>query len=201
MFPIEIWVVILDYVADAARTYCSTRSRPIDVRLRLLCREFSSHAKLRELSYLFAPIGTFLDNLNLVQSFLAFSMSDRNDNMFDNMFKISGTIALRMSISTRNGCTKFCMDPFYHQMLDHAEKSLFAQPALLQLEYINYLIYCFSPLATCMKVYKKGTWLSRPQAAPSVEFSGIPQFRADLMTVYTRVMNVREQESAARAPS
>ena len=198
MFPIEIWVVILDHVADAARTYCSTRSRPIDVRLRLLCREFSSHAKLRELSYLFAPIGTFLDNLNLVQSFLAFSMSVRNDNVF----KISGTIALRMSISTRNGCTKFCMDPFYHQMLDHAEKSLFALPALLHLEYINYLIYCFSPLATCMKVYKKSTWLSfRSQATPSAEFSGIPQFRADLMTVYTRVMNVREQESAARAPS
>ena len=197
MFPIEIWAVILDYVADAAHPYCSTRSRPRDVCLRLLCREFSSHAKLRELSYLFAPIGTFLDNLNLVQSFLTFSMSVRNDNMF----KISGTIALRMSISTRNGCTRFCMDPFYHQMLEYAEKSLFALPALLQLEYINYLIYCFSPLATCMKVYKKSTWLSRSRAAPSVEFSGIPQFRADLMDVYTRVMSTREQESAARAPS
>ena len=200
MFPIEIWVIILDYVADAARTYCSTRSRPIDVRLRSLCREFSSHARLRELSYLFAPIATFLGNLNLVQSFLTFSGDTaRND---DNMFKISGTIALRVSISTRNGCTKFCMDPFYYQMLDHAEEALLALPSQLHLKYINYLIYCFSPLATCMKVYKKSTWLStRSQPAPGVEFSGIPQFRADLMDVYTRVMNAREQGLVARAPS
>ena len=178
MFPIEIWVQILNEIVEMS--YRTKRVRPkTELHLRSVCKDFASHAELRVLAYLFAAPKTFLNNLHLTQHFF------QNGKHHDHIFKMSNAIAQRTAVSDRNGSTNLCMEPLYKSMLQYAEENLNVLPQKLRLKFVDYMVYCFSPLAISMKAYKKNSWLSTAHHTTTTpEFNGIPELRLHLMEIY-----------------
>lgn len=178
MLPVEIWLLILDNVALIAWNECNTRSRPVgDIHLRAVCLTFSRHATLRSLAYLFAPPNIFVNDLRLALRFLTAT------NPSETGFKLSQIVALRTAISTRCGASRFSMDTLYTCVLHNAENMVCKLPLSRRHDFVNFLAYCFSPLAGYMKAYKRNSLLSLTRVR---EFDGIPELRRDLMRIQRR---------------
>lgn len=179
MWPIGVLLHVLDFVVadENART---VRKRPQDsVRLRRTCATFAQHEDLRALAYMFAPVYMFLADLQLSTRFLV--ARGQPSSIGQDAFNISQLVAQRMSISSRCGGRQVSMHGMHECLLHMVPGMLRILPLCERLRFVDFLAYCFSPLAGYMRAYQSST---HPQ------YNGIPQFRQDLMQCYQQSVAV-----------
>ena len=136
---------------------------------------FSEHTRLRTLAYIFAPAHPFLESLELKSGF--------RQNTQQIAFRISELVSVRMRVSRRICTTKrnLCMETLYRTLLETVKAIIFDMRSFEQEAFLNFIVYCFSPLAVFMKVYKKNSyWKTGKTFISTSEFEGLPQFRVDL---------------------
>lgn len=175
--PGELWTLVLDAITLDGYDACGARSRPTGIHLRRVRASFSSHSGLRSLAYLFAPPNEFVGSLRLTDRFVT------RASLLQEAFKLSQVITRRAAVSRRCGTSKLSMDLLYASVLRHVEEVMGNVPSSRRMDFVDFLVYCFSPLAGYMRVYKKNSLLTTVRVP---EFTGISELRENLTAIVYR---------------